>query len=84
LRCSKPKEKARPSFKELLAKYKRKGAARNQSNQQNGAMGVKHHQDMKVFITIKVILFVHNILLLDLLCHRLGIILAINHLLTHI
>jgi hypothetical protein len=31
-RCSKPKKKARPGFKELFAKYKREGATRNQSN----------------------------------------------------
>jgi hypothetical protein len=36
---------------------------------------------MKVFITNEVILFRHNILLLDLLCNHIGIILAIIHLL---
>jgi hypothetical protein len=36
-----PKRKLRPSFEELLAKYKRKGAARKQKNQPNGAKGKK-------------------------------------------
>jgi hypothetical protein len=51
-RCSKPKKKARLSFNELLAKYKREGATKDQSNQPIGAKGVKapprhkgiHHQ----------------------------------------
>jgi hypothetical protein len=51
-RCSKPKRKARLSFNELLAKYKREGATKDQSNQPIGAKGVKapprhkgiHHQ----------------------------------------
>jgi hypothetical protein len=46
------KKKVRPSFKELLAKYKRKGVAKKQRNQPNGAKGVRasprhegiHHQ----------------------------------------
>jgi hypothetical protein len=42
---------------------------------------LEHHQDMKIFITNEVILFLHNIFLLDLLCHHLGIILVIIHLL---
>jgi hypothetical protein len=40
-RCSKPKKKARPSFNELLAKYMRDGAIKDQSNQPIGAKGVK-------------------------------------------
>jgi hypothetical protein len=36
-----PKRKVRPSFEELLAKYKRKGAARKRKNQPNGAKGEK-------------------------------------------
>jgi hypothetical protein len=36
-----PKKKVRPSFEELLAKYKRKGAARKQKNQPNSAKGEK-------------------------------------------
>jgi hypothetical protein len=51
-RCSKPKKKARLSFNELLAKYKRKEATKDQSNQPSGAKSVKatprrkgsHHQ----------------------------------------
>jgi hypothetical protein len=51
-RCSKPKKRVRLSFSELLAKYKREEANRNQSNQSNGAKGIKapprrediHHQ----------------------------------------
>jgi hypothetical protein len=51
-RCYKPKKKATPSFNELLAKYKREGANKDQSNQPIGAKGVKapprhkgiHHQ----------------------------------------
>jgi hypothetical protein len=51
-RCSKPKKKARPSFNELLAKYKRGGAIKDRSNQPSGAKSVKatprckgsHHQ----------------------------------------
>jgi hypothetical protein len=51
-RCSKPKKKGRLSFNELLAKYKRGGATKDQSNQPIGAKGVKapprhkgiHHQ----------------------------------------
>jgi hypothetical protein len=40
-KCSKPKKKARPSFNELLDKYKREGATKDRSNQPNGAKGVK-------------------------------------------
>jgi hypothetical protein len=36
-RCSKPKKKARSSFNELLAKYKREGAIKDRSNQPIGA-----------------------------------------------
>jgi hypothetical protein len=36
-----PKRKVRPSFEELMAKYKRKGAARKRKNQPNGAKGEK-------------------------------------------
>jgi hypothetical protein len=36
-----PKRKVRPSLEELLAKYKRKGAARKQKNQPNGARSEK-------------------------------------------
>jgi hypothetical protein len=36
-----PKRKVRPSFEELLAKYKRKGVARKRKNQPNGAKGEK-------------------------------------------
>jgi hypothetical protein len=51
-KCSKPKKKVRPSFNELLAKYKREGATKDQSYQPGGAKGVKapprrkgsHHQ----------------------------------------
>jgi hypothetical protein len=51
-KCFKPKKKVRPSFNELLAKYKREGATKDQSNQPSGAKGVKapprhkgsHHQ----------------------------------------
>jgi hypothetical protein len=51
-RCSKPKKKARLSFNELLAKYKREGATKDRSNQPRGAKSVKatprckgsHHQ----------------------------------------
>jgi hypothetical protein len=32
LKCSKPKKKSRPSFNELLAKYKREGAIKDRSN----------------------------------------------------
>jgi hypothetical protein len=46
------KKKERPSFNELLAKYKREGAIKDRSNQAIGAKGVKapprhkgiHHQ----------------------------------------
>jgi hypothetical protein len=40
-RCSKPKKKTRLSFNELLAKYKREGATKDQSNQPIDAKGVK-------------------------------------------
>jgi hypothetical protein len=51
-KCPKPKKKARSSFNELLAKYKREGATKDRSNQPNGAKGIKapprhkgiHHQ----------------------------------------
>jgi hypothetical protein len=51
-RCSESKKKARLSFNELLAKYKREGASKDQSNQPSGAKSVKatprrkgsHHQ----------------------------------------
>jgi hypothetical protein len=35
------RKKARPSFNELLAKYKREGAIKDRSNQPIGAKGVK-------------------------------------------
>jgi hypothetical protein len=36
-----PRKKARLSFNELLAKYKREGATKDESNQPIGAKGVK-------------------------------------------
>ena len=40
-RCPESKKKVRPSFEELLAKYKRKGVAQKQKDQPKGAKGVK-------------------------------------------
>jgi hypothetical protein len=50
--ATRPKKKVRPSFNELLDKYKREGAIKDRSNQPIGAKGVKapprhkgiHHQ----------------------------------------
>jgi hypothetical protein len=54
-RCSTPKKRARWSFKELLAPYKREETTRNQSNQPNGAKGVKAPPRCEIFITNEVI-----------------------------
>jgi hypothetical protein len=75
-----PKRKVRPSFEELLAKYKRKGATRKRKNQLNSAKGEKapprHEKRESVHHQKGNLLF----LLLDHLYDVIGIILAITHL----